>query len=207
MIDATRIIEYYTLSQHDKEKLRDALKLAYLMALHAAYVRSAKNAGTSSARQASIEEEAQAGEIAEQDVTSIAETYADDLQRAIDVFLSAWFSAHGSHDGVKPHLAAMLTAWCKARAEWKSEQVARGIVGRGLSAGIATFVNDYLSGKIVDTSGMGTDGLYVAVVPATSSTDECKAYAGYMWPIEKYPGLGTFPSHVGCIHFEIILRH
>jgi len=207
MIDAAIIAAAYALSQRDKKKLADALKLAYLLALWGAYKRSAKNAGVSPSHQSDAEEERLAEIIAEQDAASIADTYGDDLQRAIKVFLAAWFSAHGSYDGVGPHLATMLTAWCDARADWKAEQITRGTIGRGLSAGTAAFVNGFLNGEISDTSGMGTRGLYVAVVPPVSSTDECESYAGFMWPIDKYPGLGKFPSHINCIHFEIVLRH
>lgn len=207
MIDVAALVRAYGLKTKDKHSLVLALVAAFLAAFRAAYMRSAKNAGVSVTWTPDIADESQAQQIAEQDAESIANTYDDDLKRTVEVFLLAWKRTHDDEKGALPEMMVMLTVWCKARAHWKAEQITRVTIGRGLSAGTAALVNGLLSGDVPDTSGMGTKGLYVAVIPATSSSDLCKAYAGYMWPIDKYPGLGTFPAHVNCIHSEIVLRY
>ena len=96
MIDVALLVAAYVLTQQDKKKLADAIKMAYLLMFYAAYVRAAKNAGVSPSWRASAEEELLAEAMAEQDAADIAATYSTDIQRAIDVFLAAWLAAHGS---------------------------------------------------------------------------------------------------------------
>lgn len=196
----------YTLTSQDETNLANAMKTAYQSAQHASYMRAAKSADVSSMWQPSTSDNLQAEVMAMEDAARIKKTYEDDLHRAIGMFLAMWYYLHHSYDGVAKDLAAMLTQWCDARADWKAEQITRTTIGRGLSGGTAAFVNDLLDGRISDASGMGTDGLFVAVVPAVSSSDLCEEYAGYMWPIDEYPGLGKFPAHINCIHSEIVLR-
>jgi hypothetical protein len=145
------------------------------------------------------EQEGQLSTAAQEHVSSIASTYADNLQNAIQQFLDA---------GDAPSLGAQLATWADARADWKSDQVAGYEVSYGTEQGTTAFIIDLLDGNLVDSlTGEVLDGAdyAVGVVPDESSNDLCADYAGQQFPLDEAEDIPDFPMHPGCPHYKIIV--
>lgn len=139
--------------------------------------------------------------VAQEHADSIASTYADNLQNAIQQFL-------GDGAGNPASLGEMLTTWAAARADWKSDQVAGYETSYGTEQGTMEFITDLLGGNLVDSltgEVLDPNDYAVGVVPDESSNDLCAEYAGQQFPLEEVDDIPDFPIHPGCPHYKIIV--
>lgn len=199
------ILAAYVLSQQDQDALRDAIVAAMLASMLTAYNRWAVLTGAVSALQPDrqmIEQQAQ------EHADSIAATYTRELGNATETYLQAWQKANGSLDGVEGPLAQMLSDWSDARMQFKAVQIAGYETGFGANMGTAQFVQDLLTGALIDTTTgevLSPDEYGIGVVPGESSSDLCKDYAGRLFGLDEIDDIPAFPIHANCRHERIIV--
>lgn len=201
------IAQFYALSPQEKDALVRAIEAASTQIAGMAYGRAARTTGVAPHPSLYPGEDFLAQALAWQSVASISDTYMHDLKRAVTVFLLAWRTVHGSYEGIEHSLLRMLNQWAQARAEWKSEQIARVESGRALEDGTRAFLRDLDSGMYAhDARELDMSTLWVGIVPEESSNDECMDWAGTMVPYTQADMLPSMPAHPNCIHYKVVLR-
>jgi hypothetical protein len=215
------IIKSYAFTEADKQHLTDLLAKSYLLAKTQAYqkaIASTKHVVTiHQPWQPSESDVTHAQQWASEQVDSIAETYEEMLQHAIEQMAEEPQEAIGDVIGKAKKkakdLADQIAQWFLVFLPWKTKQIATQTWGTGANDGTNEFIEEVQGSKKAGSSD-GTTGsdnnvegdtslLRVIVLPAHSSSDECAAIAGKQFALGKAPDL---PMHINCIHYkEIIL--
>lgn len=203
------ILRIFGLGGNAIASIASAIKDAVLSMLRSAYNRWNKLFGTnqdnwmpSQATVAAIEQAAL------DHAETIATTYAQELGNAVNAFLSAYQDANGSLTGAIVPLSQMLSDWTLARSIYKSQQIANYETGSGLDQGTMLFVQDLVSGGLIDTTTgevLDPSEYGVGVIPGESSNDICKDYAGQLFPLEEAFDIPDFPIHANCPHEKILV--
>jgi hypothetical protein len=200
-MNTTEIAVHYALTTQERGALAHALQEARLAILRVSYQHAARIAGVSSTWQptsfllVTVEQES------ERTANAIAETFQADLTRFLsetEVTEKAWKRA-----GISDILAS-IGAWFKSHFGWKSEQIVDNTSGEAANEGVETFLDDVDTGSV--DLGQSISTLWIGVVPEISSSDWCRDYAGYMYPIESAGDIPAFPAHVGCIHTKVLIN-
>jgi hypothetical protein len=195
----------YALSSSDEDALHDAIQEAILMSMVSAYNRWALLVGAVSVLQPDKQQIAQQ---AQSHADSIVATYTRDLGNATTTYLQVWQQANGTLDGVEGPLSQMLGDWTTARLQYKSAQIAGYETGCGAGTGTTQFIQDLLSGDLIDaTTGevLSPDDYGIGVIPAESSSDLCKEFAGRLFSLDEIDSIPDFPIHANCPHELIIV--
>lgn len=147
-------------------------------------------------------------QVAQDQAETIAATYGQELGNAVDDYLSAYQDANGSLDGAIVPLSQMLGDWTETRMIYKSQQIAGYETGSGMDQGTMLFVQDLVSGGLIDTETgevLDPSNYGVGVIPGESSSDICKEYAGQLFPLEEAFDIPDFPVHPWCPHEKILV--
>lgn len=139
---------------------------------------------------------------------AIAATYQEDLHSAAAAAVDAWLKQQAaagatSSASVPRDLAHDVQTWANDRAQWKAQQVGQYETGQAAHQATLDAHDDLLAGDWTDESGDPLldllSILYVAILPAESSLDECSEFAGNVYRFDDAPQL-DFPAHQNCIH-------
>lgn len=186
-----------------------ALKDAILAAMVAAYQRCASIVSISPDWTPSQTDVNTAMQAAQDHAQSVVQTYQNELTNVVQGFAESYKAANnGSLDGILGPMGDMLADWSTTRTAYKAEQVAGYECGLGAEQGFQAFVVDLASGALIDpqTGEVLSGGDYaIAVLPAESSHDECRDYAGLTFDITDADELPEFPLHGGCPHYKTLV--
>lgn len=121
----------------------------------------------------------------------VADTFNDDLLRALEGFEKQWVDLHGSRKGMnRLWLAKRAQEWEGERAIWKGAQIA--ITEN-------TWTVDRAKEAFVKRNAL--DGR-ARVLPEAAVCDICKGYVAMGWvALQEADRVFEIPNHVNCIHF------
>ena len=209
------ILDAFGLTADALSALVDAIKNALLDAMAAAYQRCLSALGLTSASDAAAwtptqENITTATQLAQSHAESIVQTYQRELVNVVQGYAQSYESANGSLDGIEGPMGDLLTQWTATRSAYKSEQITGYECGLGAEQGFQAFVADLASGSLIDPETgevlSGDSGDYaIAVLPAESSHDECRDYAGQTFDVQEADSLPEFPLHAGCPHYKTLV--
>jgi hypothetical protein len=132
-------------------------------------------------------------------------------------------SAHATGEegmvGTLTGIAASIKAWLMQMLSWKIPQIVQNVYGTGANAGTERAIHDILAelgnlatSLLANANARATNpqGLLakllahirVRVLPATSSGDFCRKYAGKSYSLAEAASLPSFPAHPSCIHYK-----
>lgn len=194
------ITRAYAYTDADKTALTQLLASTYLHAKETAYQRAHTTAGTRvsfSPWQPGSEDQDKAHKWATPMAESIAETYEALLRSQLEQMDdSEPQEAIGDvWQGVKD-VAGKIAEWVKGFLPWKTEQIAQNTWSEGDNDGTEQFVEDAKS------SGTDYSTMRVRVLPETSSSDQCAAYAGNDYGFDEVgDSVPELPLHNKCIHY------
>jgi hypothetical protein len=152
----------------------------------------------------------------------IAATYADDLTREATAIANAYADANGGALGAtavaKQAVARSLNEYAAERAATRAPILADYECGLAQHQGTRAFVQDALAAQdnpsdnpgdspLLDSTGAPIDlsDAVLAVLPDSSSVDECADYAGETFPLDAFDDLPAFPAHLNCQHAIYVL--
>jgi hypothetical protein len=198
----------FAFSATQRRKLALAIYAARIAAYAAAYLASAQSAGAALPDDWEPSNDAlrRQRDAAHTSATFVAATYASDLSNQASGFVTSWLTDSGSMDGCAHALSTHLQSWANQRAQWKAQQVGGYETAQAQESGTGDFLRDLQAGNAVDAQGNPLDGnaYVVAVVPDSSSLDDCADYAGNTYPLDAYDDL-PIPMHPYCIHEKVLM--
>ena len=210
------LVAAFALTDDEADDLADAILDGRTAAWTAAFTEAAQAVGLTAAEIADAtnplpdDVERALRTAAEAAAAAIVATYADDLERAVERMVDAYYD-DPANDGAsaaeaKSAVGGDVGEWARARADWKSDQVAQWETAQGADDGTAQLIEDLLDGTYGPGEGIALSDIVVAVLPDFSSLDECADYAGEEFSLEDADEvLGLFPMHMGCIHECVVL--
>lgn len=196
----------FLLSKADINAMAALILTARIASMKAAYNQASNTIGIDDSNWEPPDElQSMAKSASEQDAESIASTYKDDLEAVATAFVVAWMLDHESLDGCEAAALEALAEWAIARAEWKSKQIADYTCSSGANDGTEMWIGDVQDGKRKLPDHVSIDDIEIEVQPATSSSDDCKSYAGKRFSLSEALSLPGMPMHPHCIHRKIIV--
>lgn len=224
--EITHILQAYAFTSVDKSALTTILANAYLQGKEQAYSRAYATAGhrfSFAVWKPGADDTQKAEEWATPIVDSITSTYEGLLRGQLEQMRPVKESdgedgdsqddtpddTGDQGDGIVGNVLAALGIstivkkigeWFTGFLPWKSEQIAQNTWSEGDNDGTEQFVADAVN------SGDDYSGLIVKVMPASSSSDYCKDFAGNTYLFDEIGGdVPSFPTHANCIHYIVVI--